>query len=124
MYIFMLCLSMYIRVCVWVCGCGCGCGYGCVCVCVCVGVGMGVVVGVSAWCSCMRGLSSQVEVTKFEDLEDTQNELKLKTTLWNAQGEWDRFQEEWMMVRCVSACMYVCTRTYSICLLTYTYVCT
>ena len=57
-------------------------------------------------------LFSQVEVTKFEDLEDTQNELKLKTTLWNAQGEWDRYQEEWMMVRCVSTSMSVCIHTY------------
>ena len=53
-------------------------------------------------------LCVQVEVTKFEDLEDTQNELKLKTTLWNAQGEWDTYQEEWMAVRIMyRGCIYI-----------------
>ena len=41
---------------------------------------------------------SQVEVTRFEDLEETQTEVRLKQNLWNAQGEWEVLQETWSTV--------------------------
>ena len=40
----------------------------------------------------------QVEVTKYEDLEEAQTEVKLKQTLWNSQTEWESLQEDWMNV--------------------------
>lgn len=50
----------------------------------------------------------QVEVTKFEELEETHAELKLKQTLWNSMVEWDVIHEEWMDVR---KRYYVCQTT-------------
>ena len=41
----------------------------------------------------------QVEVTKFEELEETHAELKLKQTLWDSFVEWDVIHQEWMDVR-------------------------
>ncbi|XP_028414460.1 dynein heavy chain 6, axonemal-like [Dendronephthya gigantea] len=38
----------------------------------------------------------KVEVTKFEELEETHAELKLKQTLWNSRIEWEVNHEEWM----------------------------
>ncbi|BFZ25685.1 hypothetical protein BsWGS_28724 [Bradybaena similaris] len=40
----------------------------------------------------------KVEVAKFDALEETHAELKLKDMLWNAIEEWDTFMNEWMMV--------------------------
>ena len=41
---------------------------------------------------------SQVEVTKFEELEVVHSELKLKQALWNSLVEWDVLHEEWVEV--------------------------
>ena len=40
----------------------------------------------------------QVEVTRFEDLEETHTEVKLKQTLWESQREWERDYETWTTV--------------------------
>ena len=40
----------------------------------------------------------QVEVTRFEDLEETHAEVKLKQTLWVSQKEWERDYETWTTV--------------------------
>ncbi|CAG5121595.1 unnamed protein product, partial [Candidula unifasciata] len=37
-----------------------------------------------------------VEVSKFDALEETHAELKLKDMLWNAIDEWESFMNEWM----------------------------
>ncbi len=42
----------------------------------------------------------KVEVTKFEDLDDTYTEVKLKQLLWESQKEWDNVYEGWMKVSC------------------------
>ena len=41
----------------------------------------------------------QVEVTKFEELEEAHADVKMKKNLWDAQSDWDALYEEWMMVR-------------------------
>ena len=41
---------------------------------------------------------SQVEVTKFEDLEETHSEVKLKQTLWQSQKDWATDYETWLNV--------------------------
>ena len=41
----------------------------------------------------------QVEVTRFEELEETHAEVKLKQTLWQSQTEWARDYDTWMTVR-------------------------
>ena len=41
----------------------------------------------------------QVEVTRFEDLEETHAEVKLKQTLWESQREWEHDYETWTTVR-------------------------
>ena len=38
---------------------------------------------------------TQVEVTKYEELEETHAELKLKQLLWNSLEEWDVLSAEW-----------------------------
>ena len=38
-------------------------------------------------------------MTKFEELEETHAELKLKQTLWDSSVEWEVKHEEWMNVR-------------------------
>ncbi|CAB4027440.1 dynein heavy chain 6, axonemal-like isoform X1, partial [Paramuricea clavata] len=38
----------------------------------------------------------KVEVTKFEELEETHAELKLKQTLWDSSVEWEVNHEDWM----------------------------
>ena len=43
----------------------------------------------------------QVEVTRFEELEETHAEVKLKRTLWEAQREWSSDHDKWMTVRFV-----------------------
>ena len=43
-------------------------------------------------------LRVQVEVTKFDALEETHAELKLKDMLWNAIDEWDGLMSEWTTV--------------------------
>ena len=40
----------------------------------------------------------KVEVTKFEELEDTHAEVKLKQLLWDSQKEWDVAYDGWMKV--------------------------
>ena len=40
----------------------------------------------------------KVEVTKFEELNDTYSEVKLKQLLWESQKEWDAVYEGWMKV--------------------------
>ena len=40
----------------------------------------------------------QVEVTRFEDLEETYAEVKLKQTLWESQREWKHDYETWTSV--------------------------
>lgn len=42
---------------------------------------------------------SQVEVTKFEDLEETHAEVKLKQTLWQSQKDWATDYDTWLTVR-------------------------
>ena len=37
-------------------------------------------------------------MTRFEDLEEMQTEVRLKQNLWNAQGEWEVLQEKWSTV--------------------------
>ena len=37
----------------------------------------------------------QVEVTRFEDLEETHTEVKLKQTLWVSQKDWESDYETW-----------------------------
>ncbi|KAI6648922.1 Dynein heavy chain 6, axonemal-like [Oopsacas minuta] len=37
----------------------------------------------------------QMELTRFDELEETHAELKLKHTLWNVQSEFDTVSEEW-----------------------------
>ena len=43
-------------------------------------------------------LSCQVEVTKFEDLEETHAEVRLKQTLWKSQQDWEADYELWLTV--------------------------
>lgn len=43
-------------------------------------------------------IEQQVEVTRFEELEDTLGEVKLKQLLWDSQKEWDVTYKEWMKV--------------------------
>lgn len=40
----------------------------------------------------------QVEVTRFEDLEETHAEVKLKQTLWFTQRDWESDHSSWMKV--------------------------
>jgi dynein heavy chain len=40
-------------------------------------------------------------VTKFEELEETHAELKLKQTLWDSSVEWEVNHEDWMNVRSI-----------------------
>ena len=37
----------------------------------------------------------QMELTRFDELEETHAELKLKHTLWNVQGDFDTVSKEW-----------------------------
>ena len=37
----------------------------------------------------------QVEVTKYEELEEVHAELKLKELLWSSLTEWDEILAEW-----------------------------
>jgi len=37
-------------------------------------------------------------VTRFEELEETHAEVKLKQTLWEAQREWSSDYDKWMTV--------------------------
>ena len=41
---------------------------------------------------------TQVEVAKFEELEEVHSELKLKQSLWNSLVEWDVVNGEWLEV--------------------------
>lgn len=41
----------------------------------------------------------QVEVTKFEELEEAHADVKMKKNLWDAQSDWDALYEEWMTVK-------------------------
>lgn len=41
----------------------------------------------------------KVEVTKFDELEETIGEIKLKELLWNSLEEWDKYFEEWKTSR-------------------------
>ncbi len=41
----------------------------------------------------------KVEVTKFEELEEVNAEIKLKQLLWNSLAKWDQGLAEWMEVR-------------------------
>ena len=41
----------------------------------------------------------KVEVTKFEELDDTYSEVKLKQLLWESSKEWETMYEGWMKVR-------------------------
>ena len=42
---------------------------------------------------------SQVEVTKFEDLEETHAEVKMKQNLWDSQRDWQNDYQKWMTVQ-------------------------
>ena len=46
----------------------------------------------------MCAIDVQVEVTRFEDLEETHAEVKLKQTLWMSQKEWEQDYETWTSV--------------------------
>ena len=41
----------------------------------------------------------KVEVTKFDELEETIAEIKLKELLWNSLEEWDKYFEEWKVAK-------------------------
>lgn len=41
----------------------------------------------------------QVEVTKFDALEEAHAELKLKQQLWDSIDEWDKLSTDWLSVR-------------------------
>ena len=41
----------------------------------------------------------QVEVTRFEDLEETHAEVKMKQNLWDSQRDWQKDYQKWMMVK-------------------------
>ena len=45
----------------------------------------------------------QVEVAKFEELEEVHAELKLKQSLWNSLVDWDVVNEEWLEVRYITS---------------------
>lgn len=45
-------------------------------------------------------LIPKVEVTRFEDLEETHAEVKLKQLLWESQKEWVKDYDTWMTVQC------------------------
>ncbi len=49
---------------------------------------------------------NQVEVTRFEDLEETHAEVKLKQSLWLAQKEWETDHDNWMKVQLMD--VHVC----------------
>ena len=51
----------------------------------------------------------KVEVTKFEQLDDTYSEVKLKQLLWESQREWEAMCEEWMKVCRIDYTIYTCT---------------
>ena len=40
----------------------------------------------------------QVEVTKFDALEEAHAELKLKQQLWDSIDEWDKLSTDWLSV--------------------------
>ena len=40
----------------------------------------------------------QVEVTRFEELDETYAEVKLKQLVWDSQQDWERYFNEWMTV--------------------------
>ena len=40
-----------------------------------------------------------MEMTRFDELEETHAELKLKHTLWNVQGEFDQISQEWAQTK-------------------------
>ena len=40
----------------------------------------------------------QVEVTKYEELEEVYAEVKLKMLLWDSIDQWDAIVAEWMQV--------------------------
>ena len=40
----------------------------------------------------------KVEVTKYEELEEVNAEIKDKQLLWNSLSKWDEALEEWMQV--------------------------
>ena len=40
----------------------------------------------------------KVEVTKFEELEEVNAEIKLKQLLWSSLAKWDQGLSEWMQV--------------------------
>jgi len=44
----------------------------------------------------------QVEVTKYEELEEAAAELKLKILLWDSLSQWDVTVAEWMEVQTMS----------------------
>lgn len=41
----------------------------------------------------------QVEVTRFDALEEVSAEVKLKQLLWDSMTEWDTLEAEWMQVK-------------------------
>ena len=41
----------------------------------------------------------QVEVTRFEELEEVTAEVKLKQLMWDSRNEWETSYNEWMTVR-------------------------
>ena len=43
-------------------------------------------------------------MTRFEDLEETHAEVKLKQTLWESQREWEHDYETWTTVRITCTC--------------------
>ncbi len=49
-----------------------------------------------------------MEVSRFEDLEETHAEVKLKQTLWLTQKEWEIDAENWMLVSYTWAITILC----------------
>ena len=48
--------------------------------------------------ACTPVVCVQVEVTKFDALEEAHAELKLKDLLWKAIDEWDNYLQDWTNV--------------------------
>ena len=57
----------------------------------------------------------KVEVTRFEDLEETHAEVKLKQSLWESQKEWARDYDTWMMVGYIALLTNCCDTISFLC---------
>ena len=50
-------------------------------------------------CVCAVFLALQLEVTRYEELEDLVSEVKLKQTMWSGLEEWAKLTAGWFEVR-------------------------